>query len=107
MKSRILILICAIAALQSLAFAKERRADGEAPREPAISIVKAIELVMNHHKEADDAIKPVFVDEATYVRDGKGYWKIGLRLKAYESGHLYYKVDEQGKVSSHSVVKDG
>lgn len=87
---------------------KKRSSDGDAPREPAISIVKAIELVVTHHnKEADDAIKPVFVDEAVYVRDGKGYWKIGLRLKAYESGHLYYQVDARGKVRGLAVVKDG
>ena len=50
----------------------------------------------------------VFVDEAVYIRDtGESYWKVGLRQRKKETGHLYYKVTSTKEVSGLPAVKDG
>ena len=77
-------------------------------RVPKIDIVKAIQLATDHHEKSNPAMRDVFVDEALFVRTKvESFWKIGVRLKDRETGHLYYKVTSEGKVESHSVVKDG
>jgi hypothetical protein len=66
-----------------------------------------VKLVYEHHNKTQ-ALKPVFVDEAVFVREeGKSYWRIGVRYEKYETGLLVYTVSSDGTVESHSVVKDG
>ena len=65
-------------------------------------------LVIAHHKKTNPKVGEVFVDEAMYVRTTeKVVWKIGIRLKAHETGHMYYTVSPEGEVKISTVVKDG
>ncbi len=53
-------------------------------------------------------MKPIFIDEIIFVREAENpYWKVGVRNTERETGHLFYAVSSEGKVTSHSVVKDG
>jgi hypothetical protein len=86
----------------------KRRSAGIGPRIPAISITEAIKLVLLHHQKENPKGEEVFVDEAVYIRDtGESYWKVGLRQRKQETGHLYYKVTSTKKVSGLCAVKDG
>jgi len=77
-------------------------------RVPAVDIVKAIQFGVGYHQRIHPDMGDIFVDEALFIRtEDESFWKIGVRLKARQTGHLYYKVISEGKVESHSVVKDG
>lgn len=77
-------------------------------RVPKVDIVKAIELTIDHNKKNNPAMEAIFVDEAVYIRtEDTSFWKIDVRLKERETGHLYYKVNSEGIVETLSVVKDG
>jgi len=81
---------------------------GIGPRIPTISITEAIKLVLLHHQKENPKGEEVFVDEAVYIRDtGESYWKVGLRQRKKETGHLYYKVTSTKEVSGLPAVKDG
>jgi len=109
MKSRLLIIAPMLLCLTiSLALGEKQRRAVQADRVPQIDIVNAIQLTVEHHKKKLPEMGDIFVDEAVFVRTESGsFWKIGVRLKDRETGHLFYKVDSEGKIESHSVVKDG
>jgi len=109
MKSRLLIITPLLLLLTiSLALGEKQRRSEQADRVPKIEIVKAIQLAIEHHKKEQPDMGEVFVDEALFMRmEAESFWKVGVRLKDVETGHLYYKVDSEGKTEPHSVVKDG
>ena len=99
-----ILLLC----FMSIAMGEKQRRAQQTDRIPKIDIIKAVQLVTEHHQKNNPAMQDVFVDEAVFVRKkDKSFWKIGVRLRERETGHLYYKLTSQGKVESHSVVKDG
>lgn len=103
---RIFFLLCLIC----LGCANLLIANGERrkPRVPPVTIESAVKLVYEFHEKSANALKPIFVDEATFVREeGTAYWKIGVRHTEFETGHLYYTVSTEGTVAMDSVVKDG
>lgn len=77
-------------------------------RVPVISIQEAIKLTEQYHDSSAMAAKPIYIDFAEYYAGNqKPYWKLGYRLKEYESGHFLIKLFMDGKIESDVIVKDG
>ena len=77
------------------------------PRVPPITAEDAIKLVYEFHKKESSASKPIFVDEAVFVRENnKSRWEIGTRFTEYESGHMIYNVFLNGVVEAGAAIKD-
>ncbi len=94
--------------LSSMAVGEKLRSTIEQDRVPKINIVRAVQFIIDHHRKSNPETGEVFVDEALFVRTkDESFWKVGVRLKTHETGHLYYKVTTEGKVTLHSAVKDG
>ncbi|MBL4588865.1 MAG: hypothetical protein JKY11_02145 [Alphaproteobacteria bacterium] len=87
------------------ALAKSERVSSQIcePRVPTLSRDNAIVIAKDHNASASIS----FIDEVVLVCENNSYsWKIGFRLKEYESGHFIVLVDMDGKATS-TVVKDG
>lgn len=101
-----LILTSSLCIFLQFALKAEKSASNQ-PRVPVIPIERAIKLVYDHHNNKPD-VKPVFIDEVVYVREAeKSFWKVGVRIVENETGHLYYALATDEKITIHSVVKDG
>ena len=75
-------------------------------REPKVSVEQAIDIA----REASKQYFPnegSFIDMAQFVCiDSLPKWKIGLRRKAYESGHLIVYINRD-KTTEITMLKDG
>ena len=106
LEMKTLILASSLCIFLHVSLRAERAASNQ-PRVPPVTIERAIKLVYACQKKEPNA-KPIFIDEVIFVREAKKtYWKVGVRTTEHETGHLFYAVSSDGKVTSHSVVKDG
>jgi predicted aspartyl protease len=107
LKSTILLLAFTIL-LSSNVIAEGINKIPQLERVPAITLDEAIALVKTYHNKSSLSSEKIFIDEAVLIRiNGKCFWKVGYRLQARETGHMYVKVSMDGKVQIDSVVKDG
>ncbi len=106
--SRCIIIPLLLFCLVSMVAGEKNPSFRKQDRIPVVDIVKAIQLTVDHHQKEHPDMGDIFVDEAMYMQtEDESFWKIGVRLKARETGHHYYKVTSEGKVESLSAVKDG
>jgi|GEM_PF-2033811 len=108
MKRSLYLLVFLSLCFTSAVQGEKNRRQGNQDRIPEVSAITAIQLTLDHHKELHPEMGEIFVDEALFIRtEDEVFWKIGVRLKKLETGHLHYKVTNDKKVESHSMVKDG
>ena len=101
------LIIFLIAFNIEFALAKQERSTVDCkPREPAITLLNAINIATDEAAKIEDPEK-LFIDVIQLnCKNGKAEWSIGFRRKAYESGHLVINIDMQKRINR-QIIKDG
>ena len=102
---RYILLATLLASAAPSVVAKKGVGQACAPRVPAIVYKEAVEIAEAHYRSTQQPA--AFIDEVMLQCKGQAYvWKVGFRLKKYESGQyvVYVSMDRSIKVS---VIKDG
>ncbi len=89
----------------TMAKAKMERPSGSIcfPREPAISLEKAINIAKKYNPSSAKS----FIDIVTLECKAKiASWKVGFRLKEYKSGHFVVTIYMDGTTKI-TITKDG
>lgn len=93
--------------LAGSSFAKDEAAAGRCtPRVPVVDIDRALQLALQELQRHHEPPQNFFIDAITLqCVDGRAFWQVGWRRKAYESGQLVMRIYMDSTVEE-SVIKD-